>query len=175
MKKFLPIEEDLKIFNLLNSKIETIKNETLQNIQESPEMKNKKIKYNKYVKYAIFISVTMFIMALISVFLIPGSELLSLLLSFSFGFLSIFAYFNMDDLFEQYFININLSKKFLDKEELIFISKFMNKESLSESLQQEGLKISLLRTNQVLNSEYFQKQYTVNIANKIMNELGLPQ
>lgn len=169
MKKFLPIEEDLKIFNILNSKIETIKNETLQNIQESHEMKRKNIKYKKYIKYAMFINITMFIIAFISVFLIPGSDPLLAAIFFSFSFLSIFVYTNIDEFFEEYFININLSKNFLDKEELKFISKFMDKESLSSSLQKEGLKISLLGTNQLLKSEHSQRQYTINIANKIIN------
>lgn len=181
MTKFLPIEEDLKIFNILNAKINIIKKDTNIEIKQSSESEKKKKEYKKNIIHLFFLTMSVFFILCFFVFspdrLPIISETLSLLLlpSFCLMCVCIVSYIKIDHLFEQYLTKINLSRVYLDSEELKFISKFMEKEKLTEYLVENELKLSLKIANNVINSVYYQKKYTKHIANSIIDKLNLTQ
>lgn len=178
MKKFLPVNEDLQIFNDLKAKINTVKKNTVQEI-ELPLNQDKRIKHKKEQRNCLFISVILLAVSIVAIILFFNKNfliLLGLTVLLSLFLLviittSFYSYINSDIDFEKSLININLSSITLNTDELKFISKFMEKERLEEFLSENGLKLSLNLAKHILESEYYQDHYIENMAHKIVSEL----
>lgn len=181
MDEFNPVYEDLELFNELKTKIDTIKNDTIIEIEESLIAKNNKIKYKKEIKECMKFFIIFFIIIILglSFTIYYNLSLISICLGifaaliFVLNLVIFLKYLDSDLDFENKSILINLSKISLNKEELKLISKFMDKNMFEKILSDGGLKISLNVAKNVLESEEYQRHYNEKMARKIVEDLSL--